>query len=228
MRNNPLTHIDPSGHWDTNITANWTINEMKWQWSKAFESNNTTKMQHWANEANKLRDRMRASGMSEASIMQSSDSSISQALVSQLAKISTLSWIESDPLGIKLYTDAANLLIPDPTSATGTLNGPGKFFNAGQLFESKFSSKSGLNLGALAEVAVDGKKLILKDFAIYAEGSEVKNAVGAKEFIQWKNLIVDMAKNDGYETLELQGVRVTNSTSANPGKSINQIIDLTK
>ena len=228
VRNNPLTHIDPSGHWDTNITANWTINEMKWQWSKAFESNNTTKMQHWANEANKLRDRMRASGMSEASIMQSSDSSISQALVSQLAKISTLSWIESDPLGIKLYTDAANLLIPDPTSATGTLNGPGKFFNAGQLFESKFSSKSGLNLGALAEVAVDGKKLILKDIAIYAEGSEVKNAVGAKEFIQWKNLIVDMAKNDGYETLELQGVRVTNSTSANPGKSINQIIDLTK
>lgn len=37
-----------------------------------------------------------------------------------------------------------------------------------------------------------------------------------------------MAKNQGFETLNIQGMRVSGSTSANPGKIVDYTIDLTK
>ncbi|CAG7648207.1 hypothetical protein PAESOLCIP111_05552 [Paenibacillus solanacearum] len=124
VHNNPLRYSDPNGHWATEITANWTINEMKWQWEKAYSANNTDKMKYWAGEANKLRERMRTAGYSESDIMQSDDYSIPEAVVMDIAWASTINWIESDSLGLKLYVDAVQMIIPDPM-ALGTLKGPG-------------------------------------------------------------------------------------------------------
>jgi RHS repeat-associated protein len=124
VHNNPLIYIDPTGHWNTNVTANWTINEMKWQWQKAAEAGDEKKMKHWANEAAKLREDMKEAGISEDDIMQSSDYMIPKHIVSEIATISTLDWIESDILGLKLYVDAALILVPDPTSPTGVLKSP--------------------------------------------------------------------------------------------------------
>lgn len=38
----------------------------------------------------------------------------------------------------------------------------------------------------------------------------------------------NIVKEQGFTQHELHGIRVTNSTSANPGKEIIQVIDLTK
>lgn len=39
--------------------------------------------------------------------------------------VKQIKWIESDVLGLKLYVDAVQMIIPDP-AALGTLKGPGK------------------------------------------------------------------------------------------------------
>jgi hypothetical protein len=57
-------------------------------------------------------------------------------------------------------------------------------FTPGSLFETSFMSASGHQVGVLAETAIDGSTLTLKDVTIYAEGSEAANAVGARDFVQ--------------------------------------------
>lgn len=108
--NNPLIYIDPTGHWNTAVTANWTINEMKQQWHKAYEAGGD--YQRWANEADKLRNQMRSSGIAESDIMQSSDDMIPEAVVMQIAKSGVEEWKKQDPLGFGLYFTATELSVP--------------------------------------------------------------------------------------------------------------------
>jgi hypothetical protein len=126
-----MRYVDPSGHWNTEVTANWTINQMKWEWKKAFDSGGDYK--RWEREDNDLRDNMRKADIPEADIMQLSDDAIPESIFWEIAKQSTINWIESDTFGLKLYVDATQIIIPDPMSL-GTLKGPGKAkFNFGNL-----------------------------------------------------------------------------------------------
>lgn len=112
VENNPLTNWDPTGNWSTGLTANWTINEMKLQWEKAKAAKNTKSMTYWSNETNKLRNQLRASGVSEANIMKSSDSSIPEAVVKQIAGQGVEAWAKSDPIGFGIYFKTSTFLVP--------------------------------------------------------------------------------------------------------------------
>ncbi|MGG4197420.1 hypothetical protein ABEW50_28755, partial [Paenibacillus jamilae] len=101
-------------------------------------------------------------------------------------------------------------------------------FKQGKLFESKIVTKNGIEVGGLAETVVKGKTLTLKDVTIYSNKGDIKNAVGPRDILQWQKEISRMAKNQGFETLNIQGMRVSGSTSANPGKIVDYTIDLTK
>lgn len=57
---------------------------------------------------------------------------------------------------------------------------------------------------------------------------DIKNTVDPRNFLQWQKEISRMAKNQGFETLNIHGMRVSGSTSANPGKIVDYTIDLTK
>jgi len=54
VHNNPLNNIDPTGYWSTDITANWTLNEMKWKWHEAHNKKDIKGMTYWSEEAEKF------------------------------------------------------------------------------------------------------------------------------------------------------------------------------
>jgi len=100
-----------------------------------------------------------------------------------------------------------------------------KLFKNGELFEHSFETKNGI-VDVIAETIIDGDKLHLKDMAIYARDATEPIAAGLKAIMQEKNVLIEAAKSQGFKTLEITAQRVLNSTSANPGKTINMIIDL--
>lgn len=103
----------------------------------------------------------------------------------------------------------------------------GIIITPGTLFETSFVS-GGQTIGVLAETSAEGTTLTLDAVTIYAKGSEAANVVGARAFLQFKELVVQAAKNQGFQNLVINAVRAANSTSANPGKIIQIMIDLTK
>ncbi|MGO0060738.1 RHS repeat-associated core domain-containing protein [Brevibacillus fluminis] len=107
VENNPLKFIDPTGHWSTGVTANWTINEMKWQYDKAKTDSDR---KYWANQAESLRDRLRAAGYAESDIMQGSDYMIPEDVVNKIAWDVTIKKIESDPYGFGLFVHSADAI----------------------------------------------------------------------------------------------------------------------
>lgn len=79
---------------------------------------------------------------------------------------------------------------------------------------------------ALAEVEIDGNRLILKDIAIYSTEGNIPNEIGFVEFKSWQNFIKKQAKDQGFNQLQIIGQRAQHSTSANLGSKINSIFDL--
>ncbi|WP_455641966.1 RHS repeat domain-containing protein [Paenibacillus chitinolyticus] len=140
VENNPLTHVDPSGHshvgvdaggassiitvrWNPTITANWTINEMKNKWKEAYDKGGDYKK--WAKQANDLRVKMINSGISKSEIMGVDDDAIPMSIVVSNAKISTATWIKQDRLGFGLLADAYSTVVPSLDSVPiGNLSGP--------------------------------------------------------------------------------------------------------
>ena len=111
------------------------------------------------------------------------------------------------------------------TSGGGTGESGEKAFVDGELFEAHIE-KDGVGIDALAEVHVDGKRLVLKDIVIYTNSGDMPNEIGTKPFLKWLNSIKQQASNQGFEELQIIGQRVQNSTSANPGSIINRIMKL--
>ena len=93
-------------------------------------------------------------------------------------------------------------------------------FVRGELYEQSIEV-NGIKIDALAEVEIEGKKLILKDLAVYSNQGNIPNQIGASEFVKWLNSIKHQAQSDGFEELYIRGKRAQNSTSATPGKEIN-------
>ncbi|MFD1885874.1 S8 family serine peptidase [Paenibacillus wenxiniae] len=98
-----------------------------------------------------------------------------------------------------------------------------------QLFETSIISSSGIKIESAATVKIEGTTLILKDILIYPvgySGNEAKNLVGTKELKKWSIHVAKMAKEQGFEKMEIKGFRAENSSSANPGKIIDITINL--
>ncbi|HOV26731.1 MAG TPA: hypothetical protein PK566_10295 [Pseudobacteroides sp.] len=96
------------------------------------------------------------------------------------------------------------------------------------MFETSLVTKKGVEVSGLAEVEINGTKLILKHVVVYPKGDEIKNVVGARDILQWQKQVSKMAKQQGFTELRIQGIRMPNSTSAKPGKVVNYSIDLMK
>ena len=98
-------------------------------------------------------------------------------------------------------------------------------FKAGGLYED--SIKIGEHrIDALAEVEIDGDRLILKDVAIYSNEGDIPNQIGVNEFIKWLDVVKRQAQKQGFKELQIIAKRAEHSTSANPGHIINKIIKL--
>jgi len=111
-------------------------------------------------------------------------------------------------------------------SSTGASNAG--IFKNGDMLESNIITKNGTEIGALADVKINGTTLTLENVTVYAKGGDIKNQVGAKDFFQWQKNIAKQAKEQGFTTLVIKGERVAGSSSANPGKEVEYVIDLTK
>ncbi|MFD2672954.1 RHS repeat-associated core domain-containing protein [Marinicrinis sediminis] len=106
------------------------------------------------------------------------------------------------------------------TVSVGIVKGAG-------LFESSFLARTGIKVSGLAEVSITGNYITLTDIAIYADSvGAAKTQIGAKEIIQWRNAVIEELKRQGYEKLTITGIRVDNSTSANPRMTIDRTFDL--
>lgn len=79
----------------------------------------------------------------------------------------------------------------------------------------------------LAEVVVEGERLTLKDIVVF--GREAQPLTGlTKDVLAARSQLVSRAKELGFKELRITGTRVPNSSSANPGKQVDIIIDLTR
>jgi RHS repeat-associated protein len=99
----------------------------------------------------------------------------------------------------------------------GVASGPA-IFSAGQMFEHYFETNAG-EVGVLAEVETSGSTLILKDIAVYPTGTSGSLNIGAGQVAQGINQLKDMARSQGFTSLQITGVRLT---GANPGALYNR------
>jgi hypothetical protein len=97
VENNPLSFIDSTGHWSTEVTANWSINETKWKWAEATSKSDKA---YWSGRADQIRNQLRKNGVSEQDIMKSTDNMIPEDMVNSIAWEHTVSAIENDPTGL--------------------------------------------------------------------------------------------------------------------------------
>ncbi|MCF8723755.1 RHS repeat-associated protein [Nitrospina gracilis] len=97
-------------------------------------------------------------------------------------------------------------------------------FRQGEDFELTIQG-SEVPISFLAEVSITGDILHLKNIAVYGEGTQPLTGQ-TKYILQGKTQLTNLAKEEGFSKLRLTGVRVPASTSANPGKPIDIILDL--
>jgi hypothetical protein len=79
-------------------------------------------------------------------------------------------------------------------------------------------------LDVAAEAQVVGQTLHLKDIAVFPRGADALN-LGTREVMALHNQLAQEARALGFDQLRITGTRIT---SANPGKAVDVLIDLTK
>jgi RHS repeat-associated protein len=94
----------------------------------------------------------------------------------------------------------------------------------GQLFERTLQTSKG-PVNILAEVVVEGDKLVLKDIAIYGQGSQPLTGL-TREILAATSQLKDEVRALGFKALQITGKRALTSTSRNPGHEVNVTIRL--
>ena len=105
-------------------------------------------------------------------------------------------------------------------AATGLASLP---FRSGDVILREFQTLKGI-LDIAAEAQVAGRTLHLKDIAVFPRGTEALN-LGSREVMALRNQLTQEARALGFKQLRITGTRVT---GANPGKTVDIFIDLTK
>ncbi len=99
-------------------------------------------------------------------------------------------------------------------------------FKSGDFVTQGFNTADGvLDIGAKA--IVNGKDLHLDQIAIFMRDSEVGH-LGMRGVLAARKELAQLVKDLGFKRLRISGVRIEGSTFANPGKTPDVIIDLTK
>lgn len=89
-------------------------------------------------------------------------------------------------------------------------------FEVDTLFECQFSTSAG-EIGLLAEVAISGETLTLKDVAVYPTLSVYPAKVGMQQVLRALRELEEMARAQGYTHLVITGERLS---GASPGRSV--------
>jgi RHS repeat-associated protein len=105
-------------------------------------------------------------------------------------------------------------------AARGVVNLP---FRSGDIILKEFQTSKGM-LDVAAEVQVVGQTLHLKDIAVFPRGTEVLS-LGTREVAALRNQLAQEARSFGFDQLRITGTRIS---GANPGKTVDTTIDLTK
>ena len=95
--------------------------------------------------------------------------------------------------------------------------------NPGELFERTFETPEG-DIDLLAEVAVEGSTLILRDVAVYPVAPG-RLDIGTASVLRMRDQLAAEAAAMGFTALRLTAMRVS---GAAPGKQIDLTIDLTR
>ncbi|MDX2226295.1 MAG: hypothetical protein SFY92_04255 [Verrucomicrobiae bacterium] len=96
-------------------------------------------------------------------------------------------------------------------------------FKSGEIIVREFSTSKG-TVEMAAETVINGKSLHLKDIAVYPRGA-TSFEIGTREVLALRNQLAEQARAMGFESLRITGKRLT---GANPGKTVDVTIDLTK
>jgi hypothetical protein len=91
-------------------------------------------------------------------------------------------------------------------------------FRHGELFERSFHTVGGV-VEVLAEVAVDGHRLELRDIAIYPRGVD-RVAVAPTTLLGWTRELADEARREGFREIRLTATRLS-------GRRRGRRVDLT-
>ena|SRR5688572_16287426 len=94
-------------------------------------------------------------------------------------------------------------------------------FLDGQLFETTFETSRG-HVGLLAEVAIEGKTLHLRDVVIEPIAAR-KLIIETREILAARRQLMEMVRAAGFETLRITGQRLT---GANVGKQVDLTVEL--
>jgi hypothetical protein len=98
--------------------------------------------------------------------------------------------------------------------------------STGQLVERTFMTSKG-PVDFAAEAVVKDGQLILKDAVLYGR-SEAPLTGMSRDIYRGFDTMKEWAKANGFISLEINGTRALNSTSATPGSSWSKSWDLTK
>jgi RHS repeat-associated protein len=94
----------------------------------------------------------------------------------------------------------------------------------GDIFERTIQTPKG-PVDVLAEIVVEGDKLILKDIAIFGRQAQPLTGL-TKEILRARSRLIQEAKALGFKELQIIGQRVMTSTSRNPGHPVNVTIKI--
>jgi hypothetical protein len=95
----------------------------------------------------------------------------------------------------------------------------------GDLFEWTINTSKG-PVDMLAEMAVEGDTIHLKDVAVFPRSGEPLTGL-SQEILAARTELVNDARQMGFKHLRITGHRVPTGSSANPGKTIDLTIELT-
>jgi hypothetical protein len=96
--------------------------------------------------------------------------------------------------------------------------------NGGDNLLSMSAKTSAGDVNILAELKVNGSQLQLDGFTIYPANGNIAKGSILKDIFSVKSEIINAAKENGFTEIRITGTRVPNSSSANPGKSIDLVI----
>jgi hypothetical protein len=96
-------------------------------------------------------------------------------------------------------------------------------FVDGDLWERSFETANGV-VDVLAEVVVDGRRVELRDLAVYPRGHP-RLSVAVAEVARWLKAVAAEARQAGFDELRITGVRMSGAT---PGRRVDLTIRLEK
>ena len=217
---NPLYYIDPDGRQEAAV-SNWVNNTYVYPITK--RGNRQEVIQN-------IHDLKPLSYFSGGVML------ATMGILGAKAAPGLLAWTAQNPVAATVavkegfdFVVGATTGIPDPEGFGGGTLGQGARRLTGdalqdaaeELFEQGFKVGDDV-IEILAEVAVEGKTLHLKDIAVFPRGAE-KADIGKEGVFAIRKQLTQLAKDAGFEQLRITGVR---TSGAKKGKEVDIIIDL--